>query len=488
MPLIGLDFHMKGFAVVTKDENGVALPNKWGGAYDYSPMWIPGNSPKRIFRVNGEELGYLAPTDVAVNFIEPPQKSGNYYTFYNPFVYCETKGTIYYDIIHERKTKKFFYTQLVVDFDVTYRSNPDDEGVSFNISKVIEVNLDENYPYVKFYDNPNIVQFFIEFGISLTRFFEIKLNFFFADDAYNYFYFHPLLLPLANVTALCNNRGIANPSDYGYAEFLKLGGWDVLLNEVLGTFSKYAVMQYEYNSNPGFDKETSALVFKYPYRIDTLQSPNGYFTIRDYVADLQHDEDGTHEFWVSSILERLLFWSGFKASILYPQEIPPAHYIAVDDFGFHSIFSMRPVSLLTSHSVTHGIALIAHTHKEWMLFFLKPHTFYFQPFKAFIDYNQSTFCFRSDESVFFLPFPFVTYTTFYTVNDQIHKFVSPILRFSHVGWYDYLTLWGEKRGAFPRGSLPLLYNSHPYAPNIYTTIYPLPTSEGGKEGGESERE
>jgi hypothetical protein len=245
--------------------------------------------------------------------------------------------------------------------------------------------------------------------------------------------------------------------------------------EYAGTNAAIAKAQYRYNN---LTAQSAPLRFYYPIEFVTLQSPNGKFTVRDIRTTVQDSEDRER-----FPFDEHFFWSGFRASILLPLEPPPTYYIACDDYGFHEIFSVRPVPLLLSSAFTHGLLLMSHYHKQWAFLPLEPFNFHFQPFKAYIDYQKDQINFECQTYI-------LLQTSYYQQDRPNHGSGAFIVRngrveklfplipnytnyYTYAGWSDYTK--------FPFPALSVPRNSTPTRPDLLSTLPPPVVDEGGEK-------
>jgi hypothetical protein len=206
-----------------------------------------------------------------------------------------------------------------------------------------------------------------------------------------------------------------------------------------------------------------------------MESPSGNFTIRDIRTTVQDAEDRLNNTWDSHY-----FWSGFRASILLPLEVPPTYYIACDDYGFHEIFSVRPVPLLLGSAFTHGLLLMAHYHKQWAYVPLEPFNFRFQRFKPEIDYQNDKIKFECQDYILLLTsyyqqdFPNHGSGAFIVRNGRVEKlFPITLNHYNYIGWSDY--------SRFPFPPLPVPRNSVPTRPDLLSTLPPPVVEDGGEQ-------
>jgi hypothetical protein len=228
-------------------------------------------------------------------------------------------------------------------------------------------------------------------------------------------------------------------------------------------------LQYQVNNND------TPIRFYYPVEFVTLQNPNETFTVRDIRTTVQDAEDR-----LNYPFDEHYFWSGFRAYILLPLETPPTYYIACDDYGFHEVFSVRPVPLILGSAFTHGLLLMAHYHKQWAYVPLEPFNFHFQRFNAYIDYQKDQVRFESQDYILLLTSyyqqdrPNHGSGAFIVRNGAVENLFPIILnRYDGIGWSDL--------SRFPFPPLPVPRNSVPTRPDLLSTLPPPVVEEGGEE-------
>jgi hypothetical protein len=284
--------------------------------------------------------------------------------------------------------------------------------------------------------------------------------------------FNPFVIPLFEVKRRWFDRYIAYVDNLYYAVLFRATALGEQHIEYAGTNAAIAKAQYRYNN---LTAQSAPLRFYYPIEFVTLQSPNGKFTVRDIRTTVQDAED--REYYP---FDEHFFWSGFRASILLPLEPPPTYYIACDDYGFHEIFSVRPVPLLLLSAFTHGLLLRAHYHKQWAFLPLVPFNFHFQPFKAYIDYQKNQINFECQSyillqtSYYQQDRPNHGSGAFIVRNGRVEKLFPITLNYyTYAGWSDYTK--------FPFPALSVPRNSVPTRPDILSTLPPPVVDEGGEE-------
>jgi hypothetical protein len=510
VPYVGLYFDLKGYLLVTQDgwgdQAGLCLPNLVGGTPS-GTAYIPAQNGARRLIVNDKDISASLDRQLIVDWIEPPQftwinRSIGYrsYQFFNPLIPVRVLGKMFYAIALERGKKKPFHIDFFVYLGIIYHYDQIPDGdlnkvkVEF-ISKSFEVNLDDEkasqpfvYPY---WNDGKVLQFWFDLRYSFSRFNEVYFAPFLAgDDAAmteavipldktdlsdmpdrGVWCFNPFVIPLFEVKRRWFDRYIAYVDNLYYAVLPKATALGETHIEWAGTNAAIAKMQYEHND---LTAQFAPLKFYYPVEIVTLQSPNKSFTIRDIRTTVQDAEDR-----LDYPFEENFFWSGFRASILLPLETPPTYYIACDDYGFHEIFSVRPVPILLGSALTHGLLLMAHYHKQWAFVPLELFNFHFQRFNAYIDYQKEQVRFESKDyillqtSYYQQDFPNHGSGAFIVRNGKVEKLFPIILnRYDRIGWSDT---------NFPFPPLPVPRNSVPTRPDILSTLPPPVVEDGGEE-------
>jgi hypothetical protein len=513
VPYVGLYFDMKGYILVTSDgwgdQAGLCLPNLVGGT-PTGRAYIPSSIGARRLFVNDKEISNLLDRQLVIDWIEPPiyewvNRAAGYrnYYFFNPLIPVRVFGKMFYAIALERGKPKpfhidfFVYLAIIYHYDQLETRDGDRSKVKTEfIAKTFEVNLDNEdafrpfvYPY---HNNEKVWQFWFDLRYSFSRFNEVYFAPFLAgDDALmtdtvitldntdlsdppdrGAWCFNPFVIPLFEVKRRWFDRYIAYVDNLYYAVVLKATALTETHIEYAGTNAAIAKSQYQHNN---LTAQTAPVKFSYPIEFVTLQSPNGNFTVRDIRTTVQDAEDE-----LNYPADRHFFWSGFRASILFPLETPPTYYIACDDYGFHEVFSVRPVPILLSSALSHGLLLMAHYHKQWVFVPLQPFNFHFQRFEAKIDYQKDQVVFESKDfillqtSYYQQDNPNRGSGAFIVRNGRIEK-IFPIFlnRYDYVGWSDY--------SRFPFPALRVPRNSVPTRPDLLSTLPPPVVEDGGEE-------
>jgi len=512
VPYVGLYFDMKGYILVTSDswgdQAGLCLPNLVGGQPS-GTAYIPSPIGARRLIVNDKDISNLLNRQLIIDWVEPPQftwinRSEGYrsYQFFNPLIPVRLFGKMFYAIAFERGKKQPFNIDYFVYLKIIYHSDQLEirDGdltkvkVEF-ISKTFEVNLDDDiasqpfvYPY---WNDGKVMQFWFDLRYSFSRFNEVYFAPFVAgddaamtdtvmpldsDDLSNppdrgVWCFNPFVIPLFEVKSRWFDHYISRVDNQYYAVLSKATPETETYIERAGTNAAIAKSQYQHNN---LTAQVAPLKFYYPAEIVTLQSPNRNFTVRDIRTTVQDAEDRLNEVW-----DKHYFWSGFRASILLPLETPPTYYIACDDYGFHEIFSVRPVPVLLGSALTHGLLLIAHYHKQWAFVPLETFNFHFQRFNAYIDYQKDQVKFESKDyillqtSYYQQDFPNRGSGAFIVLNGRVEKlFPISVNRYNNIGW---------SNTNFPFPPLRVPRNSEPTRPDILSTLPPPVIEDGGEE-------
>jgi hypothetical protein len=402
---------------------------------------------------------------------------------------------MFYAIALERGKKKPFHIDYFVSFHIIYHPDDREKMRAEFFSKTFEINLDDDrasVPFVSFENDGKVLRFWFDLRYSFSRFNEVAFAPFYAgDDALmttevttlddinppdrGVWCFNPFVIPTFEIMSRWFDRYIAYVDNLYYAVLFKATALGETHINRAGTNAAIAKMQYPLND---LTAQVAPLKFYYPTEFITMQSPSGNFTIRDIRTTVQDAEDRLNYPW-----DKHYFWSGFTASILLPLEPPPTYYIACDDYGFHEIFSVRPVPLLLSSAFTHGLLLMAHYHKQWAYLPLEPFNFHFQRFKADIDYQKDQIKFESQDFILLLTSyyqqdnPNRGSGAFIVRNGRVEK-LFPLIpnytnRYNWVGWSDY--------SRFPFPALPVPRNSVPTRPDILSTLPPPVVEDGGEQ-------
>jgi hypothetical protein len=504
---------MKGYILVTQDgwgdQAGLCLPNLVGGTPS-GTAYIPAQNGARRLIVNDKEISDRLNRHLTIDWIEPPQftwvnRATGYrtYQFFNPLIPVRLVGKMFYAIALERGKPKpfhidfFVYLAIIYHYDQLEIREGDRSKVKTEfIAKTFEVNLDNEaafrpfvYPY---HNNEKVWRFWFDLRYSFSRFNEVYFAPFLAgDDALmtdtvitldntdlsdppdrGVWCFNPFVIPLFEVKRRWFDRYIAYVDNLYYAVVFKATPLTETHIEYAGTNAAIAKMQYQHNN---LTAQTAPVKFSYPVEFVTLQSPNGNFTVRDIRTTVQDAEDRENY-----PADRHFFWSGFRASILFPLETPPTYYIACDDYGFHEVFSVRPVPILLGSALSHGLLLMAHYHKQWAFVPLQPFNFHFQRFEAKIDYQKDQVVLESKDfillqtSYYQQDNPNRGSGAFIVRNGQVER-IFPIFlnRYDYVGWSDY--------SRFPFPALRVPRNSVPTRPDILSTLPPPVVEDGGEE-------
>jgi hypothetical protein len=501
LPYVGLYFDLKGYLLVTQDGwgdlAGLCLPNLVGGTPS-GTAYIPAQNGARRLIVNDQDISNSLNRYLVANWIEPPifkwiNRAAGYreYYFFNPLIPVRVVGKMFYAIALERGRKKPFHIDFFVFMSILYN----DGGSADFIAKYFEVNLDDDrasLPFVSFENNGKVMRFWFDLRYSFSRFNDVYFAPFLAGDDANMntdltsldefspsdapdggaWVFNPFVIPLFEVKRRWFDRYIEYVDNLYYAVLFRATQLGEPHIEYAGTNAAIAKAQYQYNN---LTAQSAPLRFYYPIEFTTLQSPNERFTIRDIRTTVQDSED--REYYP---FDRNFFWSGFRASILLPLETPPTYYIACDDYGFHEIFSVRPVPLLLSSALTHGLLLRAHCHKQWAFLPLETFNFHFQPFKAYIDYQKNQINFECQSHILLQTSyyqqdrPNHGSGAFIVRNGRVEKlFPLNINHYTFAGWSDYTK--------FPFPALSVPYNSTPTRPDILSTLPPPVVDEGGEK-------
>jgi hypothetical protein len=471
--------------------------------------YIPAQNGARRLIVNDKDISNLLDRQLVIDWIEPPvftwvNRAAGYrtYHFFNPLIPVRLVGKMFYAIALERGKKQpfhidyFVYLAIIYHYDQLEIEEGDLNRVKVEfISKTFEVNLDDDnasLPFVKFENDGKLMRFWFDLRYSFSRFNEVYfLPFLAGDDALmtdtvftlnkadltkdppdrGVWCFNPFVIPLFEVKRRWFDRYIAYVDNLYYAVVFKATALTETHIEWAGTNSNIAKSQYQHNN---LTAQFAPLKFYYPVEIVTLQSPNGNFTVRDIRTTVQDAEDQ-----LDYPFDKHYFWSGFVASILFPLETPPTYYIACDDYGFHEVFSVRPVPVLLGSAFTHGLLLMAHYHKQWAFVPLVPFNFHFQRFNAYIDYQKDQIRFESKDfillqtSYYQQDRPNHGSGAFIVRNGKVEKLFPIILnRYDAIGWSNY--------SRFPFPPLPVPRNSVPTRPDLLSTL-PPPVVEDGSE-------
>ena len=505
MPYVGLYFDMKGYILVTRDgwgdQAGLCLPNLVGGAPS-GVAYIPARNDVRRLIVNDQDISNLLDRQLVIDWVEPPvfewgNRAADYrfYQFFNPIIPVRVLGKMFYAIALERGKKQPFHIDFFVYLTIIYHPDDREKMKAEFISKTFEVNLDDDkasQPFVYPYHNDGKVwRFWFDLRYSFSRFNEVYFAPFLAgDDALmtdevmpldsadlsnppdrGVWCFNPFVIPLFEVVSRWFDRYIAYVDNLYYAVMFKAtAATETHINRA-GTNAAIAKMQYQWND---LTAQFAPLRFYYPVEIVTLQSPSGNFTVRDIRTTVQDAEDRLDYPW-----DKHYFWSGFTASILLPLEVPPTYYIACDDYGFHEIFSVRPVPNLLGSAFGHGLLMMAHYHKQWAYIPLAPLTFHFQRFNAYINYQKDQIIFESKDP-FSVPLSYYQQDrphsgsgAFFVRNGKVER-IFPIFVNNYAG-----VGWSDRNYPFP--PLPVPRNSVPTRPDILSTLPPPVVEDGGEQ-------
>jgi hypothetical protein len=502
MPYVGMYFDLIGYLLVTQDgsgdQAGLCLPNLVGGTPS-GKAYIPAQNGARRLIVNDQDISNLLDRQLVVDWLEPPiyewlNRAAGYrrYYFFNPLIPVRILGKMFYAIAFERGKKQPFHIDYFVFLQIIYHPNDRSKMQAEFISKTFEVNLEDDNasrPFLKFENDGKLLRFWFDLRYSFSRFNGVSFAPFYAgDDAditetvmtlsstnlsdppdRGIWFFNPFIIPTFEVMSRWFDRYIDYVDNLYYAVL----GRATALGEThitrAGTNAAIAKLQYQVNNND------TPIRFYYPVEFVTLQNPNETFTIRDIRTTVQDAEDRLNYPW-----DRHYFWSGFRASILLPLETPPTYYIACDDYGFHEIFSVRPVPILLSSAFTHGLLLMAHYHKRWSFVPLEPFNFRFQRFKTEIDYRNDKIKFESQDYILLLTsyyqqdFPNHGSGAFIVRNGEVEKlFPITLNRYNYIGWSDY--------SRFPFPALRVPRNSVPTRPDLLSTLPPPVVEDGGEK-------
>jgi len=499
VPYVGLYFDLKGYLLVTSDGwgdlAGLCLPNLVGGTPS-GVAYIPGINGARRLIVNDQDISNQLNRFLIANWIEPPifewiNRAAGYrkYYFFNPLIPVRLVGKMFYAIALERGKKNPFHIDFFVFMTIFYNNG----GNADFIAKHFEVNLDDekaSASFVSFHNNGKVMRLWFDLRYSFSRFNDVSFAPFLAGDDANMttdltslddfsgapdggaWVFNPFVIPLFEVKRRWFDRYIAYVDNLYYAVLFKATALTETHIEYAGTNAAIAKSQYGLNN---LTAQSAPLRFYYPIQFVTLQSPNGEFIVRDIRTTVQDAEDR-----LNYPFDTNYFWSGFRASILLPLETPPTYYIACDDYGFHEIFSVRPVPLLLSSAFTHGLLLMSHYHKQWAFLPLAPFNFCFPPFKAYIDYQKDQINFECQRNI-------VLQTSYYQQDRPNHGSGAFIVRngkvekvfpiflnsYAFAGWSDYTK--------FPFPALSVPRNSVPTRPDLLSTLPPPVVDEGGEK-------
>jgi hypothetical protein len=469
VPYVGLYFDMKGYLLVTSDgwgdQAGLCLPNLVGGTPS-GTAYIPAQNGARRLIVNDKEISNWLNRQLVIDWVEPPifewvNRAAGYrrYYFFNPLIPVRLLGKMFYAIAFERGKKKPFHIDYFVFLQIIY--HPDGQGKTQTefISKTFEVNLEDDNayrPFLRFENDEKLLRFWFDLRYSFSRFNEVAFVPFYAgDDAAmttevttldslnppdrGVWCFNPFVIPTFEIMSRWFDRYIAYVDNLYYAVLFRATSLGETHITRAGTNAAIAKALYQLNN---LTAQSAVLRFRYPVEVVTMHSPNGSFTVRDIRTTVQDAEDR-----LNYPFDEHFFWSGFRASILLPLEVPPTYYIACDDYGFHEIFSVRPVPILLSSAFTHGLLLMAHYHKQWAYFPLEPFNFHFQRFNAYIDYQKDQVRFESKDYILLLTsyrqqdFPSRGSGAFIVRNGKVEKlFPITLNRYDYIGWSDYFKI------------------------------------------------
>jgi hypothetical protein len=495
-------FDLKGYILVTQDgsgdQAGLCLPNLVGGTPS-GTAYIPAVNGARRLIVNDQDISNLLDRQLVVDWIEPPifewlNRAAGYrrYYFFNPLIPVRVLGKMFYAIALERGKKKPFHIDYFMFLQIIYHPDDRDKMKTEFLSKTFEVNLDDDrasVPFVSFENDEKVLRFWFDLRYSFSRFNEVAFAPFYAgDDALmttevttldslnppdrGIWCFNPFIIPTFEVMSRWFDRYIDYVDNLYYAVLFKATALTETHITRAGTNANIAKSQYELNDPTA---QFAPLRFYYPVEEVALSSPNGNFTVIDLRTTVQDAEDKLNNPWDSHY-----FWSGFSASILLPLEVPPTYYIAADDYGFHEIFSVRPVPLLLGSAFTHGLLLMAHYHKQWAYLPLEPFNFHFQRFNASIDYQNDKIKFESQDYILLLTSyyqqdrPNQGSGAFIVRNGEVEKlFPITLNRYNYIGWSDY--------SRFPFPALRVPRNSVPTRPDLLSTLPPPTVEDGGEE-------
>jgi hypothetical protein len=499
VPYVGLYFDLKGYILVTQDgsgdQAGLCLPNLVGGTPS-GTAYIPAQNGARRLIVNDKEISNLLNRYLVIDWIEPPvftwvNRAAGYrtYQFFNPLIPVRLLGKMFYAIAFERGKKKPFHIDYFVFLQIIYHYNDREKMQAEFISKTFEVNLEDDNAYrsfLAFENDEKLLRFWFDLRYSFSRFNEVAFVPFYAgDDALmteevttlddlnppdrGVWCFNPYIIPTFEIVSRWFDRYIAYVDNLYYAVLFRATALGETHITRAGTNAAIAKLQYQVNNND------TPIRFYYPVEFVTLQNPNETFTVRDIRTTVQDAEDR-----LNYPFDEHYFWSGFRAYILLPLETPPTYYIACDDYGFHEVFSVRPVPLILGSAFTHGLLLMAHYHKQWAYVPLEPFNFHFQRFNAYIDYQKDQVRFESQDYILLLTSyyqqdrPNHGSGAFIVRNGAVENLFPIILnRYDGIGWSDL--------SRFPFPPLPVPRNSVPTRPDLLSTLPPPVVEEGGEE-------
>jgi hypothetical protein len=499
MPYVGLYFDLIGYLLVTQDgwgdQAGLCLPNLVGGTPS-GKAYIPAVNGARRLIVNDQDISNLLDRQLIVDWLNRAAGYRRYY-FFNPLIPVRIIGKMFYAIAFERGKKKPFHIDYFVYMAIIYHHDQLSDGDLAKVKvepiiKTFEVNLENDnasQPFLKFENDEKILRFWFDLRYSFSRFNEVSFAPFYAgDDALmteevttldnlnppdrGVWCFNPFVIPTFEIMSRWFDRYIDYVDNLYYAVLFRATQLGETHITRAGTNANIAKLQYPLND---LTTQSAPLRFYYPTEIVTLQSENGNFTIRDIRTTVQDPDDRPNWIW-----DEHYFWSGFRASILLPLETPPTYYIACDDYGFHEIFSVRPVPLLLGSAFTHGLLLMAHYHKQWAFVPLEPFNFRFQRFNAYIDYQKDQVRFESQDFILLLTsyyqqdFPNHGSGAFIVRNGRVEKlFPITLNNYYYIGWSDY--------SRFPFPPLPVPRNSVPTRPDLLSTLPPPVVEDGGEQ-------
>jgi hypothetical protein len=501
---------MKGYIIVPTDGwydyAGLCLPNWSGGDY-YTRMYIPMHTGSRRLVVNDQDISALLDKQLVVDWLEPPvftwvNRAAGYrtYQFFNPLIPVRILGKMFYAIALERGKKKPFHIDFFLLMGILYHHDqlPDGDLNKLKLETIVktfEVNLEDDNasrPFVAFENDGKVMRFWFDLRYSFSRFNEVAFAPFYAgDDAditdtiisvtmgnltdppdRGVWIFNPFVIPTFEIVSRWFDRYIDYVDNLYYAVLFRATQLGETHITRAGTNAAIAKLQYELNDPTA---QIAPLRFYYPVEEVAMTSPNGNFTVIDIRTTVQDAEDRLNNPW-----DNHYFWSGFRASILLPLEVPPTYYIACDDYGFHEIFSVRPVPLLLSSAFTHGLLLMAHYHKQWAYLPLEPFNFHFQRFKPEIDYQNDKIKFECQDYILLLTsyfqqdFPNRGSGAFIVRNGEVEKlFPITLNNYYYIGWSDY--------SRFPFPALRVPRNSVPTRPDLLSTLPPPTVEEGGEQ-------
>jgi hypothetical protein len=510
VPYVGLYFDLIGYLLVTQDgsgdQAGLCLPNLVGGTPS-GKAYIPAVNGARRLIVNDQDISNLLDRQLIVDWIEPPiyewlNRAAGYrrYYFFNPLIPVRVIGKMFYAIAFERGKKKPFHIDYFVYMAIIYHHDqlPDGDLAKLKVEPIIktfEVNLENDnasQPFLKFENDEKLLRFWFDLRYSFNRFNIVSFAPFYAgDDAditetvmtlssanlsdppdRGIWFFNPFIIPTFEVMSRWFDRYIDYVDNLYYAVLFRATQLGETHITRAGTNANIAKSHYELN-NP--TAQLAPLRFYYPVEEVALTSPNGNFTVIDIRTTVQDAEDR-----LNYPFDEHYFWSGFRASILLPLEVPPTYYIAADDYGFHEIFSVRPVPLILGSAFTHGLLLMAHYHKQWAYLPLDPFNFRFQRFKTEIDYQNDKIKFECQDYILLLTsyyqqdFPNHGSGAFIVRNGRVEKlFPITLNHYNYIGWSDI--------SRFPFPPLPVPRNSVPTRPDLLSTLPPPVVEDGGEQ-------